>query len=608
MANSVLNYIINVMKKGNGDKQTVTALNSVKSVMTGVGVAVGVATTAYVAFDKIIGESSRKTVKDADEVRKLSSVTKQNAVETSKLIQVADDYKVTSEQLLVATKRLATQGYGMSIDTLAKLSDQYKSLNTAQERQQFLTKNFGKTGSDYITLLEAGGDALMRNNDAVNENLILTDQQVTAARELEIQQDQLNEVTEAYALLIGKEVIPVQIQWSKAWLALATDTVKLRNALDHLIAAPIDSATQSYMAWAEAIEAANRAALGLPPAIEEATAETQDFKGELDGLLNFAEGYQNHQQTMKGLEEELAEARKRGYSETGSKITEIKGKIEEAKAAEKRWADQFVLNMAMMQAAADGIDPAEAAGLLEMATQMGLINSDAASAYSNLMKLNGLNIENSVTTTYIAIRESETYSVGGRTGRSNRASGGPLTAGWTRVGEHGAELIDPGGYVHSNAESRRLVAAGVTPFRSLAVGGAVFSEPGDVFNPVVRPTGIASLPTLSSFIASGGSFTALAASARSSSSSSVATATTAPAVAATIQAATVQVESAQAVQQAAGAITESNIKTENATKIQTEVSKAQQDALLSEVRGLRNDIKNIIPKAISDGYQKVVGA
>lgn len=160
------------------------------------------------------------------------------------------------------------------------------------------------------------------------------------------------------------------------------------------------------------------------------------------------------------------------------------------------------------------------------------------------------------------------------------------------VGEHGKELIDPGGYVHSNAESRRLVQAGMTPFRSLAVGGDLgFSEPGDVFNPVVTPTGIASLPTLSSFIASGGSFTALAAAARGGSSS-------APAV---VQAAQT---SAAAAEVAAQSSTATSVSIQQTEQLAGQLAEGQgnTEALLRSIdRRLSN-----MPSQIHDAFQQVI--
>lgn len=174
------------------------------------------------------------------------------------------------------------------------------------------------------------------------------------------------------------------------------------------------------------------------------------------------------------------------------------------------------------------------------------------------------------------------------------------------VGEQGTELIDPSGYVHSNQESKRLVAAGITPFRSLAAGGAVWSEPGDVFNPTVTKTGLAGLDAKKKALLSSGFFTSAANAARSSSGGG--SAPVAQTAAVTQQAAEVNIAAAQSVAASSQSIQESNVKAVSATQIQTAVNTQQNNAMLSELRGLRNDIKSIIPKAIGDAYQKVIGA
>lgn len=575
MANSVLNYIINVMKKGNGDKQTVTALNSVKSVMTGVGVAVGVATTAYVAFDKIIGESSRKTVKYADEVRKLSSVTKQNAVETSKLIQVADDYKVTSEQLLVATKRLATQGYGMSIDTLAKLSDQYKSLNTAQERQQFLTKNFGKTGQDYITLLEAGSDALLRQADAVNKNLILTEQQVRDARELEIAQDDLNDAMEGYQLLIGTKVVPIQAKLTKQFT----------------------EGMGAVLGWGDQVRTI-------------AELMTQQGNPALAGwgvLLQKIYGEQAN------VNDAISEADIIAQRYGTSTIPTLKESIEDLNDAMKSTKDggaEMAAGMIQASLAADGaLDEEDIQKLLDFRLEMGLLTQEEYNAALEAMKLKdaieGLPAEKQIDISVYyhtygflpgqllsnnAPKSMTIYAEGGekttpykpapgveKTYGNKQAKGG-YPSGFTMVGEHGPEIIGPDGYIHSNAESRRMIAAGITPFRSMATGGAVFSEPGDVFNPVVTSTpstlsGAALISSIGASIPHGSSL----------SSSSVSS----PAAA-----------SAQAAQASAQA----SQNMVNVSAQSAEMQAASNERLIDELKALRRDILT----GFRDSVQQIV--
>lgn len=585
MASSVLSYIINVVKKGSGDKQTVTALQSVKSVMTGVGAAAAVATTAYVAYDKVIGESTRFTVKYADEIRKLMSITKQNAKETSIMYQVADDYKVTNEQLLKGAKALATQGYALNIKTLAKLSDQYKGLATAQEKQQFLTKNFAKSGQDYITLLEAGSDALLKQADAVNKNLILTNEQVRAARELEIAEDNLLETKEALYLAVGTRYIPV---WTR-YLESLTDVAEGGNVLKEIV---------GNLTWflddnAEAATGATKGHRGLIEAMEDEIDMAEDLsdalKGTKDSGAEMAARMVEASLAVDGVIDE----------EDVQKLLDFRLKMG-LLTQEEYNAAQRALDL---KGAIDGLPAEKQIDISIYYHTYGFFPGQLLS--NNTPKnINIYSEKNDPTTVYKPKPETET-----RYGNMQASGGPPNMGGWTMVGEHGKELIGPDGYIHSNAESRRLVAAGVTPFRGMATGGAVFSEPGAVFNPIVTSSSSRREAQRRVNLTSARSIPGGAASLLSSSSSSSYTPAAAQQAAeATQQAAEVNIAAARSVAASSQSIQESNVRAVSATQIQTAVNTQQNNAMLQEMRGLRNDIKTIIPKAISDAYQKVVGA
>ena len=115
------------------------------------------------------------TVELANNVRQFRDVTGQSAEESSRLLQVLDDYKITVGQAEQATKKLAKDGMEFNISTLAKLSDEYLKLNSNAERTQFLYDKFGKSGTDFAEIMLQGSDAIMEANASISENLILTD-------------------------------------------------------------------------------------------------------------------------------------------------------------------------------------------------------------------------------------------------------------------------------------------------------------------------------------------------------------------------------------------------------------------------------------------------
>jgi hypothetical protein len=120
----------------------------------------------------------------------------------------------------------------------------------------------------------------------------------------------------------------------------------------------------------------------------------KDLQKEFDGLMSFSKSYTEHAETIKALEAELSTA-------TGKHYGEVKAKLEEARAAQKTWADQFVLDMMKMQLAADGnFTPEDQQKVMDMALKMGLLDQKAIDYYYSLMNLNGINVSNNVWTYY----------------------------------------------------------------------------------------------------------------------------------------------------------------------------------------------------------------
>jgi len=163
-------------------------------------------TSAIVEFGK---ESVDATVAYANEVRNLSKVSGQSAEETSRLIQLADDYKISTNDLTLAVRKLAADGLTLNVETLAKLSDEYKSLNPGQERAAFLMDKFGRSGVRFAEIMEEGGDSLRSLNAEIDDNLLLTDEAVKSAREYEKALDAWDEQTQKLQYSTGNLLLPV---------------------------------------------------------------------------------------------------------------------------------------------------------------------------------------------------------------------------------------------------------------------------------------------------------------------------------------------------------------------------------------------------------------
>ena len=164
------------------------------------------------AFDETVGA----TVSYADEIRSLQQVTGGSAEETSKLIQVLDDYKVSSQSAMLAQRSLTKQGIVLTTESLAELSKRYLEITDQTDRNAFAQKNLGRSYKDFIEVLQQGPDAINKASDAVNRNMILTRQSVETARQYQFATDTLGDSLQSLAYGIGQDALPAVVSLTKA--------------------------------------------------------------------------------------------------------------------------------------------------------------------------------------------------------------------------------------------------------------------------------------------------------------------------------------------------------------------------------------------------------
>lgn len=206
MADNEIGIVISATDKASGVLKKIVGEN--KAMATAIGLAAIAITAAGVAASKAINEY----VKYADEVRKLSQLNGTSARETSRLIQVTDDYKVSVQTLTMATRKLSQEGLSLTIDSLAKLSDEYNNLGSNADKTKFLLEKFGRSGLEMVEVMKQGGQAILDQSKAIDKNLILTEKQVKAARDYQFQQDALNDKMQGFKVAAGNYFLPYLIK------------------------------------------------------------------------------------------------------------------------------------------------------------------------------------------------------------------------------------------------------------------------------------------------------------------------------------------------------------------------------------------------------------
>jgi hypothetical protein len=200
--------------------QAQTGLSGLKDAMkTGAIIAAGF-TAAYFAVQKGLDATVGTFTRYADSVRTISQLTNTSAESTSRLIAVTGKYEIGTEDLTTASRKLATQGLSLTVDTIAQLSDQFLKLSTGAERQTFLTNNLGRASAQWTEILSQGSAAIMANNAAVNSGLILNAAALDKAHAYELANKDLANSFLALKMQIGQAATPT--------LAYAANIISLR--------------------------------------------------------------------------------------------------------------------------------------------------------------------------------------------------------------------------------------------------------------------------------------------------------------------------------------------------------------------------------------------
>jgi len=206
MADETVNIVFNAVDHASG------ALTGMRGAILSLNQAMQLAGQVYQAVNNIIKQTVGEYVKYAEQVRNISQLTKQSSEDTSRLIQVTEDYKIQVSDLTTASRKLATEGLSLNVKTIAELSDEFLKLNTGAERQAFLTKNLGRASAEWTGILMQGSKAILAQSDAVEKGLILTDAATRSARQYEIALDKNADQVMALKIAIGQYLLPVLMQ------------------------------------------------------------------------------------------------------------------------------------------------------------------------------------------------------------------------------------------------------------------------------------------------------------------------------------------------------------------------------------------------------------
>lgn len=183
--------------------------DSLMTSFTGINQAVQLAQQAFQALQQVYDVVITQTVAYAEQVRQLSRAIGSTPEDASKLIQAADDVKVSFESLQTGMNIAIRNGLEPTIEGMGKLADEYVAIEDPIKRTEFLLKSFGRSGADLAPLMELGADGIRELGEAAEETgLVLNQEALDATRNYEKAIDSLQDSWAGFVTQIGIAVIP----------------------------------------------------------------------------------------------------------------------------------------------------------------------------------------------------------------------------------------------------------------------------------------------------------------------------------------------------------------------------------------------------------------
>jgi len=347
----------------------------------------------------------------ANSVRDLASVGSTSAESASRFIQVLDDYKLTANDAMLASKALKEQGLVPNIETLAKLSDAYLKIKDPVERLKFVQDNLGRSGLKYVQILEKGSAALLKQNAEVDKSLILTQRMVDDARRAEIALDNWGDAVNGLKTAFAVGLLPILTKVGNHFNDVITSfkeqgywytllhQFNLKDVADRREqATALMTAKGATDELATSLENIVDPAKAAQEALQAMSSENQNY---ISGLMSFASSESSYRDNQRNQIDQIAQAQQNltnavhEYGSGSKEALDASAELEDAKAGlqdlEKQWKDtttRMVFDMMQTRFMADGIlSEVETKALTSFAKREGLFSEAQAAEFQRLTSI-----------------------------------------------------------------------------------------------------------------------------------------------------------------------------------------------------------------------------
>jgi len=403
LARSVLDIIIKLSKEGGADKETISGLVSLKKSILDAAAVGGTLVATGLAIKKVLDETVGSLVAYADQVRSVQNATGASAEDSSKLIQILDDQKISYEQLEKAIQK-SGKAYDFSIAGIAGMSDQYLKLGNEQDRAAFMQERFGKQWISFIPIMQQGGKAIKDAANNVEASLILKQKAVDAAREYEIGMDNLNDSIMGVKISLGQQFIPAVnqvVDGMNVWIR-AIQIAKQNNdgglvsqkewnaALDQAVQETAAS-KQALMQHADAVAQDTENEKANAEAVRETTQAHQSMLGLIMNIANENKNYADKQAELtQKMAENRAEAEKlypwqsQQLDELNKKYADMEVTYEQNAAAHNAAMKKIQFDLFVTKISANGVTDAEFQMEQKAGLMFGVFDQESVNAAQNM--------------------------------------------------------------------------------------------------------------------------------------------------------------------------------------------------------------------------------
>lgn len=201
--------LMTTLSSPEGMRFMVGAAGSVVGALTAVGVSVKKLADDYMNY--------------AFQVKDFGRIIGATPEEASRLIQVADDVRLSVGSMTIAMRTAINKGYRPTVEGLGQLSEAYLAIQDPIARSRFLTDTFGRSGLEMAKLMELGSDKIREMGASVESGLIVTQKGIDQATAYYQELDKLTDSWTALRNSAAPVALEIAIKGVKGLNEIAND-------------------------------------------------------------------------------------------------------------------------------------------------------------------------------------------------------------------------------------------------------------------------------------------------------------------------------------------------------------------------------------------------